>query len=216
VNKQIAVLLSGRGSNFESLLRSSRTGSLGGDIGLVISNRPAAGGLRIAQDAGIETALIDHQQYPSREAFDRDLAGAIDSISPDLVVLAGFMRILTPEFVARFTGRLMNIHPSLLPLYPGLHTHQRALDNGDSHAGATVHYVTGELDGGPPVLQARVPVNSGDDADTLAGRVLEIEHRIYPVAVNWHLTDRLTWQDGNLLKDGLPVPPSGELWEDAS
>lgn len=216
MNKQIAVLLSGRGSNFESLLRSSRTGSLGGDIGLVISNRPAAGGLRIAQDAGIETALIDHQQYPSREAFDRDLAGAIDSISPDLVVLAGFMRILTPEFVARFTGRLMNIHPSLLPLYPGLHTHQRALDNGDSYAGATVHYVTGELDGGPPVLQARVPVNSGDDADTLAGRVLEIEHRIYPVAVNWHLTDRLTWQDGNLLKDGLPVPPSGELWEDAS
>jgi len=216
VNKQIAVLLSGRGSNFESLLRSSRTGSLGGDIGLVISNRPAAGGLRIAQDAGIETALIDHQQYPSREAFDRDLAGAIDSISPDLVVLAGFMRILTPEFVARFTGRLMNIHPSLLPLYPGLHTHQRALDNGDSHAGATVHYVTGELDGGPPVLQARVPVNSGDNPDTLAGRVLEIEHRIYPVAVNWHLTDRLTWQDGNLLKDGLPVPPSGELWEDAS
>ena len=216
MNKQIAVLLSGRGSNFESLLRSSRTGSLGGDIGLVISNRPAAGGLRIAQDAGIETALIDHQQYPSREAFDRDLAGAIDSISPDLVVLAGFMRILTPEFVARFTGRLMNIHPSLLPLYPGLHTHQRALDNGDSHAGATVHYVAGELDGGPPVLQARVPVNSGDDADTLAGRVLEIEHRIYPVAVNWHLTDRLTWQDGNLLKDDLPVPPSGELWEDAS
>jgi len=216
VNKQIAVLLSGRGSNFESLLRSSRTGSLGGDIGLVISNRPAAGGLRIAQDAGIETALIDHQQYPSREAFDRDLAGAIDSISPDLVVLAGFMRILTPEFVARFTGRLMNIHPSLLPLYPGLHTHQRALDNGDSYAGATVHYVTGELDGGPPVLQARVPVNSGDDSDTLAGRVLEIEHRIYPVAVNWHLTDRLTWQAGNLLKDGLPVPLSGELWEDAS
>ena len=216
MNKQIAVLLSGRGSNFESLLASSRAGSLGGDIGLVISNRPAAGGLRIAQDAGIETALIDHQQYPSREAFDRDLAGAIDSISPDLVVLAGFMRILTPEFVARFTGRLMNIHPSLLPLYPGLHTHQRALDNGDSYAGATVHYVTGELDGGPPVLQARVPVNSGDDADTLAGRVLEIEHRIYPVAVNWHLTDRLTWQDGNLLKDGLPVPPSGELWEDAS
>ena len=216
MNKQIAVLLSGRGSNFESLLRSSRTGSLGGDIGLVISNRPAAGGLRIAQDAGIETALIDHQQYPSREAFDRDLAGAIDSISPDLVVLAGFMRILTPEFVARFTGRLMNIHPSLLPLYPGLHTHQRALDNGDSYAGATVHYVTGELDGGPPVLQARVPVNSGDDADTLAGRVLAIEHLIYPVAVNWHLTDRLTWQDGNLLRDGLRMPPSGELWEDAS
>ena len=216
VNKQIAVLLSGRGSNFESLLASSRAGSLGGDIGLVISNRPAAGGLQIAQDAGIETALIDHQQYPSREAFDRDLAGAIDSISPDLVVLAGFMRILTPGFVARFSKRLMNIHPSLLPLYPGLHTHQRALDSGDSHAGATVHYVTGELDGGPPVLQAKVPVHSGDDADALAARVLAVEHQMYPVAVSWHLTNRLTWHDGNLLKDGVPVPPTGESWEDAS
>ena len=189
---------------------------MGGEISLVISNRPGAGGLSIAQDAGIETALIDHQRYPTREAFDQDLAGAIDSAKPDLIVLAGFMRILTPEFVARFSERLMNIHPSLLPLYPGLHTHQRALENGDSHAGATVHYVTGELDGGPPVLQAKVPVNSGDDADALAARVLAVEHRIYPVAVNWHLTGRLTWNDAGLLKDGVPVPPSGELWENAS
>ena len=215
MTKRVAVLLSGRGSNFQSLLHTSLEGSLGGEISLVVSNRPNAGGLNIAQDAGIETALIDHQRYPTREAFDRDLAVALDRAQPDLVVLAGFMRILTPEFVRRFSGRLMNIHPSLLPLYPGLHTHQRALDNGDNHAGATVHYVTGELDGGPPVLQAKVHVNSGDDADALAGRVLEIEHRIYPVAVNWHLTDRLTWQDGNLLKDGLPVPPSGELWQDS-
>jgi len=110
----------------------------------------------------------------------------------------------------------MNIHPSLLPLYPGLHTHQRALDNGDSHAGATVHYVTGELDGGPPVLQAMVPVNPGDDADALAARVLAVEHQIYPVAVNWHLCGRLTWGNGGLLKDGTPVPPTGELWENAS
>ena len=168
MTKRVAVLLSGRGSNFQSLLNASLEGSLGGEISLVISNRPGAGGLSIAQNAGIETALIDHQRYPSREAFDQDLAGAICSAQPDLVVLAGFMRILTPEFVARFSERLMNIHPSLLPLYPGLHTHQRALDNGDSHAGATVHYVTGELDGGPPVLQAKVPVNSGDDADALA------------------------------------------------
>jgi len=189
---------------------------LGGEIALVISNRPGAGGLGIAQSAGIETALIDHQRYPTREAFDQDLAGAIDSAQPDLVVLAGFMRILTPEFVARFSERLMNIHPSLLPLYPGLHTHQRALDSGDSHAGATVHYVTGELDGGPPVLQAKVPVKSEDDADTLATRVLAVEHQIYPVAVNWHLCGRLTWDDGGLLKDGMPVPPSGELWENAS
>ena len=189
---------------------------MGGEISLVVSNRPGAGGLTIAQDAGIETALIDHQRYPTREAFDQDLAGVIDSAQPDLVVLAGFMRILTPEFVARFAGRLMNIHPSLLPLYPGLHTHQRALDNGDRYAGATVHYVTGELDGGPPVLQATVPVNSEDDADTLAARVLAVEHQIYPVAVNWHLCGRLRWDDSDLLKDGVPVPPTGELWENAS
>jgi phosphoribosylglycinamide formyltransferase-1 len=216
VTKRVAVLLSGRGSNFQSLLNASLEGSLGGEISLVISNRPGAGGLSIAQDACIETALIDHQCYPTRETFDQELAGAIDSAQPDLVLLAGFMRILTPAFVARFSKRLMNIHPSLLPLYPGLHTHQRALDNGDSHAGATVHYVTGELDGGPSVLQARVPVNSGDDADTLAARVLEVEHRIYPMAVNWHLSGRLTWHDGSLLKDGAPVPSSGALWESAS
>ena len=209
-------MLSGRGSNFQSLLNASLEGSLGGEISLVVSNRPGAGGLIIAQDAGIGTALIDHQRYPTREAFDQDLAGAIDSEQPDLVVLAGFMRILTPEFVARFAGRLMNIHPSLLPLYPGLHTHQRALDNGDRYAGATVHYVTGELDGGPPVLQATVPVNSEDDADTLAARVLAVEHQIYPVAVNWHLCGRLRWDDSDLLKDGVPVPPTGELWENAS
>tara|TARA_B100000674_G_scaffold127301_1_gene98114 strand:+ start:649 stop:1299 length:651 start_codon:yes stop_codon:yes gene_type:complete len=216
VTKRVAVLLSGRGSNFQSLLSASLEGSLGGEISLVISNRLGAGGLSIAQNAGIETALIDHQRYPTREAFDQDLAGAIDSAQPDLVVLAGFMRILTPEFVARFSERLMNIHPSLLPLYPGLHTHQRALDNGDSHAGATVHYVNGELDGGPPVLQAKVPVNFGDDADALAARVLAVEHQIYPVAVNWHLCGRLTWEDGSLIKDGMPVPPSGELWESTS
>ena len=216
MTKRVAVLLSGRGSNFQSLLSASLEGSLGGEISLVVSNRPGAGGLAIAHDAGIETALIDHQRYPSREVFDQDLAGVLDSAQPDLVVLAGFMRILTSDFVERFAERLMNIHPSLLPLYPGLHTHQRALDNGDSHAGATVHYVTGELDGGPPVLQTRVPICAGDDADLLAARVLKVEHRIYPVAVNWHLTGRLTWHEGNLLKDGVPVPPSGELWEDVS
>ena len=189
---------------------------MGGEIALVVSNRPGAGGLNIANDAGVETALVDHQRYPTREAFDEDLAGVVDSAQPDLVVLAGFMRILTADFVARFSGRLMNIHPSLLPLYPGLHTHQRALDSGDTHAGATVHYVTGELDGGPPVLQARVLIESEDDAETLASRVLTVEHRIYPMAVNWPLAGRLTWHAGGLLKDGAPVPPSGELWEHAS
>jgi len=214
VTQRIAVLLSGRGSNFQSLLNASAAGLLGGNIDLVISNRPGAGGLNIAHDAGIETALIDHQNYPTREAFDRDLAGVLDNRSPDLVVLAGFMRILTADFVERFAGRLLNIHPSLLPLYAGLNTHQRALDNGDTHAGATVHYVTGELDGGPPVLQARVPIEPGDDARTLAARVLAVEHQIYPVAVNWHMTGRLTLIDGTLRKDDVALPATGHLWEE--
>ena len=213
MSKRIAVLLSGRSSNFQSILSASQSGTLGGNIALVISNRPGAGGLDIARDAGIETALIDHQAYSSREAFDADLAGALESQSPDLVVLAGFMRILTPEFVSRFAGRLMNIHPSLLPLYPGLHTHQRALDAGDEHAGATVHYVTGELDGGPPVLQAKVTVEPDDDADSLAARVLQLEHQIYPQAIAWHLSERLQFNAGQLTLDGIALPPTGQQWE---
>ena len=213
MSKRIAVLLSGRGSNFQSILSASQSGTLGGDIALVISNRPGAGGLDIARDAGIETALIDHQAYSTREAFDADLAGALESQSPDLIVLAGFMRILTPEFVSRFAGRLMNIHPSLLPLYPGLHTHQRALDAGDVHAGATVHYVTGELDGGPPVLQARVTVEPDDDVDSLAARVLQLEHQIYPQAIAWHLSDRLQFTAGRLTLDGIALPSTGKQWE---
>lgn len=211
--KSIAVLLSGRGSNFQSLLNASRADLLGGSISLVVANRPGAGGLEIAQNAGIETALLDHKGYATREDFDRDLAAAVETVSPDLVVLAGFMRILTSEFVSRFENRLMNIHPSLLPRYPGLNTHQRALDNGDTHAGATVHYVNGELDGGPPVLQARVAVCENDDAETLAARVLEIEHQIYPAAVNWHLTGQLTFKEGILYKEEEPVPLTGCLWE---
>ena len=213
MSKRIAVLLSGRGSNFQSILSARQSGTLGGDIALVISNRPGAGGLDIARDAGIETALIDHQAYSTREAFDADLAGALESQSPDLIVLAGFMRILTPEFVSRFAGRLMNIHPSLLPLYPGLHTHQRALDAGDVHAGATVHYVTGELDGGPPVLQAKVTVKPDDDADSLAARVLQLEHQIYPQAIAWHLSERLQFTAGRLTLDGIALPPTGQQWE---
>ena len=213
MSKRIAVLLSGRGSNFQSILSASQSGTLGGDIALVISNRPGAGGLDIARDAGIETALIDHQAYSTREAFDAELAGALESQSLDLIVLAGFMRILTPEFVSRFEGRLINIHPSLLPLYPGLQTHQRALDAGDIHAGATVHYVTGELDGGPPVLQAKVAVEPNDDADSLAARVLQVEHQIYPQAIAWHLSERLQFTAGKLTLDGMALPPTGWQWE---
>ena len=212
MTQRIVVLLSGRGSNFQSLLNASLTGELSGSIELVISNRPQAGGLAIANSANIDTALIDHQAYATRDAFDADLAGVIDSVSPDLIVLAGFMRILTQDFVSQFAGRLLNIHPSLLPLYPGLNTHQRALDNGDAHAGATVHYVTGELDGGPSVIQAKVPIESGDTKERLAARILQVEHQIYPLAVNWHLTGRLVLQNGVLYKDSVTLPTTGELW----
>ena len=212
MTRRIVVLLSGRGSNFQSLLNASLTGELSGSIDLVISNRPQAGGLAIANNANIDTALIDHQAYATRDAFDADLTGVIDSVSPDLIVLAGFMRILTQGFVSQFAGRLLNIHPSLLPLYPGLNTHQRALDNGDTHAGATVHYVTGELDGGPSVIQAKVPIESGDTKDRLAARILRVEHQIYPQAVNWHLSGRLALQNGVLYKDSVPLPATGELW----
>jgi len=212
MTRRIVVLLSGRGSNFQSLLNASLTGELSGSIDLVISNRPQAGGLAIANNANIDTALIDHQAYATRDAFDADLAGVIDSVTPDLIVLAGFMRILTQSFVSQFPGRLLNIHPSLLPLYPGLNTHQRALDNGDTHAGATVHYVTGELDGGPSVIQAKVPIESGDTKDRLADRILQVEHQIYPQAVNWHLSGRLALRNGVLYKDSVPLPATGELW----
>ena len=212
MTQRSVVLLSGRGSNFQSLLNASLTGELSGSIDLVISNRPQAGGLAIANNANIDTALIDHQAYATRDAFDADLAGVIDSVTPDLIVLAGFMRILTQSFVSQFAGRLLNIHPSLLPLYPGLNTHQRALDNGDTHAGATVHYVTGELDGGPSVIQAKVPIESGDTKDRLADRILQVEHQIYPQAVNWHLSGRLALRNGVLYKDSVPLPATGELW----
>ena len=183
MTKRIAVLLSGRGSNFQSLLTASLEGSLGGEISFVVSNRPGAGGLTIAQHAGIETALIDHQRYATREAFDQDLAGVVDSAQPDLIVLAGFMRILTPSFIAAYEGRMLNIHPSLLPKYKGLHTHQRALDAGEAEAGCTVHEVTPELDDGPILGQARVPVLPGDTADSLAARVLVQEHKLYPLVL---------------------------------
>ena len=212
MTRRIVVLLSGRGSNFQSLLNASLTGELSGSIDLVISNRPQAGGLAIANNANIDTALIDHQAYATRDAFDADLAGVIDSVTPDLIVLAGFMRILTQSFVSQFAGRLLNKHPTRRPLYPGINTHQRALCNGDTHAGATVHYVTGELDGGPSVIQAKVPIESGDTKDRLADRILQVEHQIYPQAVNWHLSGRLALRNGVLYKDSVPLPATGELW----
>ncbi len=185
--KHIVILISGTGSNMAALLHAAQRDRwaerLGARVAAVISNRPDAKGLQTAQAAGVATAVVDHKAYDGREAFDAALQAAIDAHQPALVVLAGFMRILTPGFVAHYAGRLVNIHPSLLPAFPGLHTHQRAIDEGCKLAGATVHQVTAELDHGQILAQAAVPVLPGDTADTLAARVLTQEHLIYPRAV---------------------------------
>jgi phosphoribosylglycinamide formyltransferase-1 len=180
---RLVILISGRGSNMRSILDAAKAGSLDVDISAVISNRPDAAGLAFAAEEGIETAVIDHKQFESREQFDEALATKIDEYQPDFVILAGFMRILTEGFVSHFAGRLINIHPSLLPKFKGLHTHQRAIDAGENEHGASVHFVTAELDDGPVILQARVPVLADDNADTLAARVLEQEHLLYPAAI---------------------------------
>lgn len=207
--RRLAILISGRGSNMRSFIDAIADGSLDASISLVLSNNPDAPGLTIAGEAGITTACIDHRTYPSREAFDAALLNAVQAVDPDLVILAGFMRILTPVFIEPFAGRLLNIHPSLLPKYRGLHTHQRALDAGDTVAGVTVHFVTPELDGGPSVLQARVPVNNDDDADSLAARVLDKEHIIYPLVASWFLAGRLALQGNKVLVDGQAIPEQG-------
>ena len=187
----VVVLISGGGSNLQALIDAAGGRYLPIRIRAVISNDPRAFGLERARRAGIDALALDHRAFPSREAFDTALADLIDGYQPGLVVLAGFMRILTSAFVARYRGRMFNIHPSLLPKVRGLHTHQRALDAGEREHGATVHFVTDQLDGGPLVLQARVPVEPGDDAERLAGRVLAQEHRIYPQVVRWFAQGRL-------------------------
>jgi phosphoribosylglycinamide formyltransferase-1 len=179
----VVILISGRGSNMKSIVESQQSGDLDVDIAAIISNRPDAAGITYAQQQGIQTHVIDHKTFESRESFDQALAAQIDSYAADLVVLAGFMRILTTEFVEHFSERLINIHPSLLPKFKGLNTHQRAIDAKEDEHGASVHFVTPELDDGPVILQARVPIMDNDDADTLAARVLEQEHRLYPAAI---------------------------------
>ena len=196
--KSIVILISGRGSNMEALITARDAGQLPVDIVAVISNRPDAAGLETAERAGITAHYIDHKAFAGREAFDAALAECIDSFAPDLVVLAGFMRILSDGFVRRYEGRLMNIHPSLLPSFPGLHTHRRALDEGVRIHGCTVHFVTPTLDHGPVIIQAAVPVLDRDDEATLAGRVLRQEHRIYPQAVRWFAEDRLRLENGRV------------------
>ncbi|MBA2676684.1 phosphoribosylglycinamide formyltransferase [Ramlibacter sp.] len=185
--KNIVILISGGGSNMAAIVRAAQRDNwrkaCGAQIAAVISNRPDAGGLALAREHGIATDVVDHKRFDTRDAFDAELARVIDVRQPALVVLAGFMRILTPGFVARYRGRLLNIHPSLLPAFPGLHTHQRALDAGCRFGGATVHQVTAELDYGPILEQAIVPILPGDTAQALAARVLTQEHLIYPRAI---------------------------------
>lgn len=196
--KKIVILISGRGSNMEALIRARDAGELPVTIAAVLSNRPDAKGLATAAAAGITTQVLDHKAYANREAFDTALAAAIDAYAPDLVVLAGFMRILTEGFVRHFDGRLLNIHPSLLPSFPGLDTHQRALDEGVRVHGCTVHFVTPALDHGPVVIQAVVPVLDSDDEASLAARVLAQEHQVYPRAVRWFAEDRLRLENGRV------------------
>ena len=193
--KKTVILISGRGSNMEALIAARAAGALPVDIAAVISNRPDAAGLATAAAAGIAVRCIDHKACAGRDAFDAALAACIDSFAPDLVVLAGFMRILSDGFVHHYAGRLMNIHPSLLPAFPGLHTHRRALEEGVRIHGCTVHFVTPTLDHGPVIIQAAVPVLDGDDEETLAARVLRQEHRIYPQAVRWFAEGRLRLAD---------------------
>jgi phosphoribosylglycinamide formyltransferase-1 len=194
--KSGVVLISGRGSNMRSIV-DAQTGL---DVKAVISNRPEAKGLEWARAQGLPAVALDHRSHASREAFDEVLAGEIARHSPDLILLAGFMRILTPAFIARFPRRILNIHPSLLPSFPGLHTHRRALAAGVKLHGCTVHVVTPELDNGPVVAQAAVPVMPGDTEEALAARVLEAEHRVYPQVVRWFLEDRVEFLPGDVVQ----------------
>ncbi len=203
---KVAVLISGRGSNLEALIAACSTPGFPAEIALVIANREDAGGLAHAAKANIATRVVPHKSYPSREAFDGALIAALEKSGIELVCLAGFMRLLTPGFVTHWRDRLINIHPSLLPAFPGLDTHERALAAGVRFAGCTVHYVWAEMDSGPIIVQAAVPVLAGDDADTLAARVLIAEHRAYPLALRLIGEGRVTVADERARIDGAAAP----------
>jgi phosphoribosylglycinamide formyltransferase-1 len=201
----IVILISGRGSNMRAIIEHSLSADAAYSVAAVLSDRAEAEGLKVAQQLGVEARAVPRPAGSERADYDRIMAAAIDEYSPALLVLAGFMRILSAEFVARFTGRILNIHPSLLPKFAGLHTHRRALEARESEHGVTVHFVTEQLDGGPPVLQARVPILAGDTETTLSRRVLTEEHIIYPLAVNWFCQGRLRCSAGQALLDGRPL-----------
>jgi phosphoribosylglycinamide formyltransferase-1 len=201
--RRAAVLISGSGTNLQAFIDRIQSGELDIDLGVVLSNKPRAAGLERARRANIAVECIEHKHFPVREEFDAALVATLDRYEPEIIILAGFMRILTAVFIDHFAGKIFNIHPSLLPKYPGLNTHQRAIDAADEWHGSTVHFATVELDGGPRVIQGRVQLRPDDTADTLAARVLEIEHRIYPAAVALFAAGRLDYHDGCAWLDGV-------------
>lgn len=208
---RLVVVISGSGSNLQAIIDACQDGRISASISAVISNKPDVYGLERAKKAGITSTVLNHKEYESRESYDMALAELIDSFEPDLIVLAGFMRILSAEFVKRYPGKMLNIHPSLLPKYPGLHTHQRALQNNETEHGATVHFVTEELDGGPILLQGIIDVSSDDDESSLASRVQqEVEHTIYPLAIEYCVGGRAVMSGANVSLDGALLPPQGK------
>ena len=208
---KLAILVSGSGTNLQSFIDQAADGRLDVDIATVFANRPDAHGLTRAKDAGIETRCIQHGDYEDRESFDRAIANALDPFAPDLIILAGFMRILSPWFVSHYEGKVLNIHPALLPLHPGLNTHARVLEAGDIHHGSTVHFVTDELDAGPRILAGRIVIDPTDSVDELKARIQAVEHQIYPQAAQLFAQGRVTFDngdaylDGKLLKDPIIV-----------
>lgn len=211
---RLAVLISGKGRNLQAILEACHAGRIAAEPALVISSRPHVAGIEHAASRGVKTLVLDHREYPQRAAYDSALAQALEQAGAELIALAGFMRILTPEFVSLYLGRLFNIHPSLLPKYPGLNTHARALAAGDREHGASVHYVTNELDGGPVVLQGRVEVVAGESVERLAERVMQtVEIRIYPRVLAWAAAGRLRLQDGKVVLDGRALDAPRQLEE---
>lgn len=209
MKKRIIVLVSGNGSNLQAIINACQNNLINGKIVAVISNKPDVYSLIRAKQANIPSHVINHKEFAIREAFDHQLQLQIEQYQPDLIVLAGYMRILTPHFVQHYSGKMLNIHPSLLPKYPGLNTHRRAMEAGDKEHGTTVHFVTDELDGGPIILQAKVPIFDNDEEQDIVERVLAQEHQIYPLVIKWFCDDRLTMINGRAYLDQTMIPKSG-------
>lgn len=207
------MLVSGQGSNLQAILDACQQGTINGSVAAVFSNKADAFGLSRARDAGVPAHALTASHFPDREAFDRQLMLEMDAYAPDLVVLAGYMRILSPAFVTHYAGRMLNIHPSLLPKYPGLHTHRQAIENGDTEHGTSVHFVTEQLDGGPVILQAKVPVFPDDTEEEVNARIQHQEHAIYPLVVSWFMQGRLAMREEAAWLDGEKLPPAGYATE---